>query len=41
MKLSEYQYEIKYKKGTLNNNADALFRNPAVNIAIPLFIDDE
>ena len=27
-KLSEYEYEIQYKKGSLNNNADALSRNP-------------
>jgi len=27
-KLSEYEYEIEYKKGSLNNNADALSRNP-------------
>lgn len=40
-KLSEYQYEIRYKKGTLNNNADALSRNPPVNIAIPVFAVEE
>ena len=26
MKLEEYDYEIQYKKGSLNSNADALLR---------------
>lgn len=28
LRLSEYDYEIVYKKGTVNSNADALSRNP-------------
>ncbi|KMQ88697.1 enzymatic polyprotein endonuclease reverse [Lasius niger] len=39
-KLAEYDYEIKYKKGTLNNNADALSRNPPANLVLPLFTSD-
>lgn len=27
-KLAEYEYDIQYKKGSLNHNADALSRNP-------------
>lgn len=34
LKLEEYEYEIIYKKGSLNNNADALSRNPARLLAI-------
>lgn len=30
-KLSEYEFEITYKKGKLNSNADALSRNPPSN----------
>ncbi|KAL6416902.1 hypothetical protein ACFW04_013098 [Cataglyphis niger] len=36
-KLAEYEYEIQYKKGSLNNNADALSRNPPTNYILPLF----
>ncbi|XP_050462030.1 uncharacterized protein LOC126857007 [Cataglyphis hispanica] len=36
-KLAEYEYEIQYKKGSLNNNADALSRNPPINCILPLF----
>lgn len=32
LKLSEYDYEIKYKKGTLNMNADALSRIPKIQL---------
>jgi len=28
LKLAEYEYEIKYKPGKKNKNADALSRNP-------------
>jgi len=35
-KLAEYEYEIQYKKGSLNNNADALSRNPPLAITMPL-----
>lgn len=35
-KLAEYDYEIRYKAGLLNNNADALSRNPPVSTALPL-----
>lgn len=31
-RLAEYDYEICYKKGTLNSNADALSRNPPAEI---------
>ena len=34
-KLEEYEYEIQYKKGSLNNNADALSRNPPSAIMLP------
>lgn len=40
-RLSEYQYEIQYKKGTLNYNADALSRNPPIGTTAPLFLIDE
>ncbi|XP_011868563.1 PREDICTED: uncharacterized protein LOC105562377 [Vollenhovia emeryi] len=40
-KLLEYEYEIKYKKGTLNNNADALSRNPPVNFIFPIDSGDD
>ncbi|XP_039308185.1 uncharacterized protein LOC120358336 [Solenopsis invicta] len=30
LKLEEYDYDIVYKKGTSNNNADALSRNPVI-----------
>ncbi|XP_011860867.1 PREDICTED: uncharacterized protein LOC105558005 [Vollenhovia emeryi] len=40
-KLLEYEYEIKYKKGTLNNNADALSRNPPVNFIFPIDFSDD
>ncbi|XP_036140388.1 uncharacterized protein LOC118644842 [Monomorium pharaonis] len=40
-KLSEYDFEIKYKKGTLNNNADALSRNPPENHVFPLINADQ
>ncbi|KMQ82914.1 enzymatic polyprotein endonuclease reverse [Lasius niger] len=36
-KLAEYEYEIQYKKGSLNSNADALSRNPPADYALPLF----
>jgi len=35
-KLAEYDLEIKYKKGTLNSNADALSRNPVETQLYPL-----
>jgi len=35
-KLAEYDYDIQYKKGSLNNNADALSRNPPLAITMPL-----
>jgi len=35
-KLAEYEYDIQYKKGSLNNNADALSRNPPLAITMPL-----
>jgi len=35
-KLAEYDYDIHYKKGSLNNNADALSRNPPSVVALPL-----
>jgi len=35
-KLAEYDYDIHYKKGSLNNNADALSRNPPSTITLPL-----
>lgn len=38
--MNEYDYEIKYKKATLNNNADALSRNPPEYFVLPL-IDAE
>jgi transposase InsO family protein len=40
-KLAEYNYEIKYKKGSLNNNADALSRNPPVDLVLPIFASDD
>ncbi|XP_025155003.1 uncharacterized protein LOC112588630 [Harpegnathos saltator] len=39
-KLAEYEYEIQYKKGTLNSNADALSRNPIVT-TLPLNFNNE
>ena len=35
-KLAEYEYVIQYKKGSLNNNADALSRNPPTDYVLPL-----
>lgn len=35
-KLAEYDYDIQYKKGSLNSNADALSRNPPVALMLPL-----
>ena len=32
LKLTDYEYEFKYKPGKLNTNADALSRNPIVEI---------
>jgi len=34
--LAEYDYDIHYKKGSLNNNADALSRNPSSVVTLPL-----
>jgi hypothetical protein len=34
--LEEYEYEIQYKKGKLNSNADALSRNPVVSLTLPI-----
>jgi len=34
--LAEYDYNIHYKKGNLNNNADALSRNPSSAITLLL-----
>ncbi|XP_011686344.1 PREDICTED: uncharacterized protein LOC105449050 [Wasmannia auropunctata] len=40
-KLSEYEYDIQYKKGKLNCNADALSRNPPTTSTLPLRTIDE
>lgn len=40
-KLAEYDYEIRYKAGSLNKNADALSRNPPSSITLPLQTIDE
>lgn len=36
-KLSEYDFDILYKQGKLNSNADALSRNPPLTIALPVY----
>lgn len=36
IKLAEYDYEIVYKPGKINANADALYRNPSTNIYLIL-----
>ncbi|XP_026830969.1 uncharacterized protein LOC113563505, partial [Ooceraea biroi] len=38
-KLAEFDYDIQYKKGSLNNNADALSRNPPLAVTLPLITD--
>lgn len=39
-KLAEYDYDIQYKKGSLNHNADALSRNPPSAVMLPLTTPD-
>jgi len=41
LKLQEYEYDIVYKAGKSNVNADALSRNPITQQALPLTIDTE
>jgi len=40
-KLTKYEYEIVYKAGKINTNADALSRNPILQLIFPLFISQE
>ena len=40
-RLSEYDYDIVYKKGSINSNADALSRNPLQEMETNLDIDNE
>ena len=41
LKLEEYDYNIVYKKGSLNRNADALSRNPPSYVTIEEVDDDD
>lgn len=40
LKLAEYDYEVIYKAGKTNVNADALSRNPVVNRILPISSDE-
>lgn len=40
LKLAEYEYEVVYKAGKTNVNADALSRNPILNQVLPISSDD-
>lgn len=39
LKLAEYEYEVIYKAGKQNVNADALSRNPVINPVLPISSD--
>jgi transposase InsO family protein len=41
LRLEEYEYVIQYKKGKLNSNADALSRNPTIDLIYPIGTLDE
>lgn len=40
LKLAEYEYEVVYKAGKSNVNADALSRNPVINPVLPISSDE-
>lgn len=41
LKLAEYEYEVMYKAGKANSNADALSRNPVAERILPLSSDPD
>ncbi|XP_026830978.1 uncharacterized protein LOC113563519, partial [Ooceraea biroi] len=40
LKLAEYEYEVVYKAGRINANADALSRNPTTQKVLPLSVSE-